>query len=141
MILLHELFSHNMAAINFWLASCVVPDATRVYEGRLGTSAWHLADSRNGFTVGFSGERQGTALQSSRTWASVPLLAACALPQRCQSCAPAGTNDNYRLLPLQVRQQLQVEPGLHATNGKMLAMLLQAPFYDTLAPNKARRQR
>jgi hypothetical protein len=55
MILLHQLFSHNMAAINFWLASCVVPDATRVYEGRLGTSAWHLADSCNGFTVGFSG--------------------------------------------------------------------------------------
>lgn len=44
MILLHELFSHNMAAINFWLASCVVPDATRVYEGRVGTSAWHLAE-------------------------------------------------------------------------------------------------
>jgi hypothetical protein len=63
------------------------------------------------------------------------------LPQQRQSRAPAGTNDNYRLLPLQVRQRLQVEPGLHATNGKMLAMLLQTPFYDTLAPKKARRQR
>jgi hypothetical protein len=46
----------------------------------------------------------------------------------------SGTNDNYRLLPLQVQQQLEVEPSLRVTNGKMLAMLLDNPEYDTLAP-------
>ncbi len=51
---------------------------------------------------------------------------------------PAGTNDNHRLLPLQVRQQLQVEPVLHATNGRMLAILLDNPQYDTLAVPEVR---
>lgn len=46
----------------------------------------------------------------------------------------SGTNDNHRLLPLQVRQHLDVEPSLAATNGKMLAVLLANPQYDTLAP-------
>ncbi|GAB4822814.1 hypothetical protein N2152v2_009860 [Parachlorella kessleri] len=45
----------------------------------------------------------------------------------------SGTNDNHRLLPLQVQQHLEVEQGLRATNGKMLAVLLDNPRYDTLA--------
>lgn len=44
----------------------------------------------------------------------------------------AGTNDNHRLLPLQVAQHLDVERGLQATNGKMLAVLLGCPRFDTL---------
>ena len=48
----------------------------------------------------------------------------------------AGTNDNHRLLPQQVRQELEVEPGLRATNGRMLAVLLENPRYHTLAPGQ-----
>ena len=46
--------------------------------------------------------------------------------------APAGKNDNHRLLPLQVQQHLEVEDGLRGTNGMMLAVLLDNPRYDTL---------
>jgi hypothetical protein len=45
----------------------------------------------------------------------------------------SGTNDNHRLLPLQVHQAHAVhKPHLAATNGKMLAMLLQHAGYTTL---------
>ncbi|WIA08442.1 hypothetical protein OEZ85_007879 [Tetradesmus obliquus] len=46
----------------------------------------------------------------------------------------SGTNDNHRLLPLQVQQaDAAHKPHLAATNGKMLAMLLQHASYSTLA--------
>lgn len=56
------------------------------------------------------------------------------LPTSLRPTCPfiAGTNDNYRLLPLQVAQHLDVERGLQATNGKMLAVLLGCPRFDTL---------
>jgi hypothetical protein len=45
----------------------------------------------------------------------------------------SGTNDNHRLLPLQVHQaDASHKPHLAATNGKMLAMLLQHAGYTTL---------
>lgn len=46
----------------------------------------------------------------------------------------SGTNDNHRLLPLQVKQvPLDAAPELEGTNGKMLAMLLHHAQYATLA--------
>lgn len=51
---------------------------------------------------------------------------------RLQVMGFSGTNDNHRLLPLQVRQHLEVEQSLKATNGKLLALLLDNPRYDTL---------
>ena len=100
MDLLHTYFSHNMAAIDFWLNCCVFPTETQQYPQRLVASAWDLADNPQGKVVGFS-----------------------------------GTNDNHRLLPLQVKQHLDVkEDTLRATNGKMLAVLLNNPQYDTLVP-------
>jgi hypothetical protein len=46
----------------------------------------------------------------------------------------SGTNDNHRLLPLQVHQaDAAHKPHLAATNGKMLEMLLQHASYTTLA--------
>ena len=96
---LHTHFSHNMAAVDFWLNSCVLPKETQQYPQRLVANAWHLADSPSGCVVGFS-----------------------------------GTNDNHRLLPLQVKQHLAVEETLQATNGKMLAVMLDNRQYDTLAP-------
>eukprot|EP00882_Tetradesmus_deserticola_P022947 GHRQ01024959.1.p1 GENE.GHRQ01024959.1~~GHRQ01024959.1.p1 ORF type:complete len:142 (-),score=50.81 GHRQ01024959.1:17-442(-) len=45
----------------------------------------------------------------------------------------SGTNDNHRLLPLQMHQaDASHKPHLAATNGKMLAMLLQHASYTTL---------
>lgn len=44
----------------------------------------------------------------------------------------SGTNDNHRLLPLQVKQHVVEEPSLKATNGKMLAVILDNPTYSTL---------
>ncbi|KAG2496793.1 hypothetical protein HYH03_005201 [Edaphochlamys debaryana] len=87
--LLNRYFSHNTAAINFWLAHCVLPSETRQFPQRLAASAWHLAGSGGGRVVGFS-----------------------------------GTNDNHRLLPLQVHKAEPKEPSLAATNGRMLAVML-----------------
>lgn len=45
----------------------------------------------------------------------------------------SGTNDNHRLLPLQVQQVgLAAAPQLQGTNGKMLDMLMREGRYDTL---------
>lgn len=44
----------------------------------------------------------------------------------------SGTNDNHRLLPLQVRQHALPDQSLRATNGKMLAVVLDNPTYSTL---------
>jgi hypothetical protein len=44
----------------------------------------------------------------------------------------SGTNDNHRLLPLQVKQALVEDVELSAINGKMLDMLLQTAKYSTL---------
>ena len=46
----------------------------------------------------------------------------------------SGTNDNHRLLPLQVGQRETDDPGLAGTNGKMLAVLLDNPTYFSLTP-------
>jgi hypothetical protein len=45
----------------------------------------------------------------------------------------SGTNDNHRLLPLQVQLHVLEEQSLHATNGKMLDLILrESPQYITL---------
>jgi hypothetical protein len=48
-------------------------------------------------------------------------------------CGFSGTNDNHRLLPLQVQQVgLTAAPQLQGTNGKMLDMLMRHGTYGTL---------
>eukprot|EP00798_Chlamydomonas_sp_ICE-L_P004008 gene4008-14088_t len=44
----------------------------------------------------------------------------------------SGTNDNHRLLPLQVRQATMEETALKATNGKMLDLILKNERYISL---------
>lgn len=45
----------------------------------------------------------------------------------------SGTNDNHRLLPLQVQQaDMNDKPLLAATNGRMLDTMLQTASYETL---------
>ena len=103
-------FSHNTEVINWWLNTCVLPCETQQYPKRLCTSSWHVAGNPCREIVGFS-----------------------------------GTNDNHRLLPLQVHQhfpekgassQRSVAEELHATNGKMLATIIDNPRYDSLAVEK-----
>ena len=59
MELLHRHFSHNMAAVDFWLDFCVFPDETRQFPSRMVASAWQLADNPKGTVVGFSGAGPG----------------------------------------------------------------------------------
>ena len=95
MALLHRYFSHNMAAIDLWLAFAVLPKETQQFPQRLAASAWHLAPRGLGFS---------------------------------------GTNDNQRLMPLQVHQaRLQGLPQVSGTNGYMLDMMMRTAGYSTLA--------
>jgi hypothetical protein len=50
MALLHRCFSHNMAAIDLWLAFAVLPKETKQFPQRLAASAWHLASRSRGFS-------------------------------------------------------------------------------------------
>ena len=60
--LLHKYFSHNMAAVGFWLSFCVLPLETGQYPQRLACSAWDLADNPRGRVVGFSGTKDNHRL-------------------------------------------------------------------------------
>ena len=97
-------FSHNMAAVDFWLAFVVLPAETGQYPQRLAASAWHLAegggDTQGRGVVGFSGTNDNQLL----------------LPLQVHQAAVPG------------------HPALAATNGMMLHMLLCTAAYDTLAP-------
>ena len=49
-------FSHNMAAINFWLLSCrVLAVETKQFPGKITANSWHIADNASQRVVGFSG--------------------------------------------------------------------------------------
>ncbi len=98
MQLLFRYYSHNAAAVQFWLHFCVFPEDTQQYPYRLVATSWNLVDTSTGRVVGFS-----------------------------------GTNDNHRLLPPQVSQLEPDEHELRATNGMMLARLLEVEGYTTLA--------
>lgn len=133
----------------------------RQFPSRLVATSWDLADTPGGRVVGFSGEhrdapalvpllllwhrgrqRKDAVLLGSRRAAMASLRASDKLHRLAQAqlaacrspTAPAGTNDSHCLLPLQVRQQLKVEQGMRATNGRMLGVLLANPRYDTLEP-------
>eukprot|EP00775_Hariotina_reticulata_P001981 gene1981-2303_t len=52
---LHATFSHNMAAVNFFLSNCVLPTDMQQYPLRLTGTSWDLAENSAGAVVGFSG--------------------------------------------------------------------------------------
>ena len=61
--LLHATYRHNMAAIDFWLNTCVLPRETMQFERRLVANAFHLtATSHTANTIGFSGTKDGHLL-------------------------------------------------------------------------------
>ncbi|GLI61980.1 hypothetical protein VaNZ11_004546, partial [Volvox africanus] len=59
---------------------------------------------------------------------------------RAQVVGFSGTNDNHRLLPLQVRQADIPDSALRATNGKMLSVILKHTLgFNTLLPEDCSR--
>ncbi|KAG2486452.1 hypothetical protein HYH03_014899 [Edaphochlamys debaryana] len=102
----HAHLAHNTAAVDFWLSRCVLPAETRQFPQRLATSAWHLAGSSGSGGGGGSGAGGGCAGGGGGV------------------VGFSGTNDNHRLLPLQVHRASPGAPALAATNGRMLAVML-----------------
>lgn len=63
---LHATYGHNMAAIDFWLSSCVLPRETMQFPHRLVANAFHLtAPAHTSGVVGFSGTRDSHPLLPS----------------------------------------------------------------------------
>jgi hypothetical protein len=59
---LHAAFSHNMAAINFYLRYCVLQNETQVFPERMACTPWHLSDAAKNQVVGFSGTKDNHRL-------------------------------------------------------------------------------
>ena len=73
---LHKYFSHNMAAVEFWLAKCVFPFETQQFPHRLTATPWHLADNAAGEVVGFSGTKDIHRLLPTQVYQTEPSDAA-----------------------------------------------------------------
>ena len=85
-------YSHNLAAVNFWLTFCVLPSETRQYPQRLACSAWHLAQSGSGLVAGFSGTNDNHCL--------LPLQVRQYLPTHLPTQVRAGVFSLSRFLQL-----------------------------------------
>lgn len=73
---LHKYFSHNMATVGFFLATCVFPSETQQYPHRLTCTPWHLADSAAGEVMGFSGTKDNHRLMPTQVFQTEPSDAA-----------------------------------------------------------------
>jgi hypothetical protein len=60
--MLFALYKYNMAAVNFWLNSCVLPRETMQFPNRLVANAFNLTDNRSGEVIGFSGTKDNSLL-------------------------------------------------------------------------------
>ena len=60
--LLSSVFRFNMAAINFWLNSCVLPRETMQFPHRLVSNAFNLTDNDREQVIGFSGTKDNHLL-------------------------------------------------------------------------------
>jgi hypothetical protein len=60
--LLHTVYAHNMTAVDFWLATCVLSRESMQFPHRLVSSAFHLADNVQKRVTGFSGTKDNTLL-------------------------------------------------------------------------------
>lgn len=97
--IMHTIFSHNKATVNFWLNSCVFPRETMQFPQRLVANAFHLTQNR-------------LHLESK-------------VHQQCSSIMGfSGTKDSHLLLPHHVQQDMPKEVSMLATDGKMIARLL-----------------
>ncbi|GLC47557.1 hypothetical protein PLESTB_000000900 [Pleodorina starrii] len=147
MELMHTHMRHNMALVDFWLTHCVFPTEGRQFPQRLGVSAWNLADNNSKSytsraasdhivlnTAGGAGEGQQQQQQVIGASGSGGGQAASGRAAGVELVVGfSGTNDNHRLLPLQVHQAHPEESSLRATNGKMLSVILNNTLgYTTL---------
>ncbi|EFJ48407.1 hypothetical protein VOLCADRAFT_91060 [Volvox carteri f. nagariensis] len=118
--LMYGYLRYNTGLIDFWLNHCVFPSESRQFPQRLAASAWNLADTycKDGIS---SGGPCSDGSGQQRVDARVAVVGF------------SGTNDNHRLLPLQVHQARPENPSLRATNGKMLDVILSNTLgYTTL---------
>lgn len=136
---LHRYMSHNMAAVDFYLAQCVLPQETQQFPHRLACTSWHLAENAKGEVVGFSGTKDGHHLLPGQVTQSDPQEAAVAGAAGAAVAAAAaacGTRDASTAFA--VKHASQVAAGaaglLAATDGKMLELLLRTPPYISLQP-------
>jgi hypothetical protein len=109
--LLCRVFALCTPLVDFWLRACVLPGETTQYPQRLRATAWHMRGTAADGDV--ADGAAGTAVGFS------------------------GTNDQHRLLPLHVRQAPLPVAELEATNGLMLALLLQQASYEALPQDAA----
>ena len=60
--MLVTVYRYNMAAVNFWLNSCVLPRETMQFPSRLVSNAFNLTDNPSGKVIGFSGTKDNDLL-------------------------------------------------------------------------------
>ena len=60
--MLFTVYRYNMAAVNFWLNSCVLPRETMQFPSRLVSNAFNLTDNPSGKVIGFSGTKDNNLL-------------------------------------------------------------------------------
>jgi hypothetical protein len=69
---IHSVYQFNMAAINFWLATCVFPRETMQFPQRLIANACHLASNKNDANMGFSGTKDNRLLLPPQVELRIP---------------------------------------------------------------------
>ena len=60
--ILHQVYRHNLEAINYWLNSCVLPRETIQFPHRFVTNAWNLTNNKTADVIGFSGTKDNRLL-------------------------------------------------------------------------------
>ena len=118
---LYKYLSHNMGAVDFWLATCVFPADTQQYPGRLACNPWHLAHNCRGATVGFSGTKDNHRLLPLHVQQSEPQYDTAA------AAALAGGASRHG-----AQAAARAAAGLKSTDGKMLDRLLATRSYTSL---------
>lgn len=59
---LHTVYRYNMALVDFWLESCVLPRETMQFPNRLVANGFNLTDNPKGDVMGFSGTKDNHLL-------------------------------------------------------------------------------
>lgn len=123
---LWHIYSHNMYTINFYLNDCVLPYETEQFESRQVCFPFHNLN----YDVHFSSLTLFCLFSFIRLTGTAWNLAQ---NKSKRIVGFSGTNDNHRILPLQVRQYFASKDkvpdpilnDLDGTNGKMIDMMLE----------------
>eukprot|EP00965_Chrysotila_dentata_P092302 3046715-Pleurochrysis_carterae.AAC.1 len=90
--IMHSAFHHNMAAINFWLNSCVLLRETMQFPNRLVANAFNLSDNAQKQVVGFAGTKDNSLLLPLQVSQRSPIGASELLATDGKMCALVLTN-------------------------------------------------